>query len=239
MSEIERGETEKKGAKMNPDMEAALRDAYAHAEVLSRGGQEKEDTQEEGADVTQKAQEEESASQESAEGAGSAQEDDSALISELQDKLVAALASAEDAKANALRHRADLENARRRFEREQREGRKFAAEKVLKSLLPIVDDFDRALEHSGAEEGALLEGVKLVHRKFLQTLEAEGAASFFPIGEAFDPTSHEAMTQMPSADVPPGHVAQVFQRGWRLQDRLLRPAKVIVATAPAPAPEEG
>ena len=54
MSEIERGETEKKGAKMNPDMEAALRDAYAHAEVLSRGGQEKEDTQEEGADVTQR-----------------------------------------------------------------------------------------------------------------------------------------------------------------------------------------
>ena len=235
MSEIERGETEKKGAKMNPDMEAALRDAYAHAEVLSRG----EDAQDEGVDTAQKAQGEEKEHHDSAGGAEEAPEDHSALISELQEKLVAALASAEDAKANALRHRADLENARRRFEREQREGRKFAAEKVLKALLPIVDDFDRALEHSGAEEGALLEGVKLVHRKFLQTLETEGAESFFPIGEAFDPTSHEAMTQMPSADVPPGHVAQVFQRGWRLQDRLLRPAKVIVATAPAPAPEEG
>jgi molecular chaperone GrpE len=131
-----------------------------------------------------------------------------------------------------LRARADLENARRRFEREKKEDQLFAGERVLKALIPVVDDLDRALANIPDSEdasGSLVEGVQMVHRKFLQALESQGAKSFYPEGEVFDPTTHEALMEMPSEEVEPGHIAQVFQRGWFLNERLLRPAKVIIA----------
>jgi molecular chaperone GrpE len=99
----------------------------------------------------------------------------------------------------------------------------------------VVDDLDRALANIPEAEdtsGSLVEGVQMVHRKFLQALESQGAKSFYPAGELFDPTTHEALMEMPVDDVKPGHIAQVFQRGWLLNDRLLRPAKVIIAKEP-------
>jgi molecular chaperone GrpE len=129
-----------------------------------------------------------------------------------------------------MRARADLENARRRFEREQKESQLYAAEKTLKAMIPVVDDLDLALANlPEGEDAKITEGIKLVHRKFLQALESQGAKTFYPVGEAFDPSSHEALMEMESEEVETGHIVQVFQRGWTLNSRLLRPAKVIIA----------
>ncbi len=158
--------------------------------------------------------------------------DEMKILLELQGKLEESLKKADEWRNEALRARADLENARRRFDIQSAENKKFASEGTLKAFLPIVDDLDQAILHAESKadkDTALLEGIKLVHRKFLQVCENQGAQSFFPLGEIFDPTLHEALTEMPSADYEPGKIAQVYQRGWKLHDRLLRPAKVIVA----------
>ena len=188
---------------LSPDLEAALRDAEAHAEDL------------------------ESKKSEVTEGQVNGQE-----LKRLQEELEAAKKSNTEMREGMMRARADLENARRRFEREQKESQLYAGEKVLKSLIPIVDDLDRTLENipEGLDEShSLVSGVNMVHRKFLHALESQGAKSFHPIGEAFDPTKHEALMEAPSEDVEAGHIMQVFQRGWTLNERLLRPAKVIIA----------
>jgi len=191
---------------LSPDLEAALRDAEAHAEGL--------DT--------------ESASQ-----AKTQSNTESGLeIDQVRAELETAQKTISDMREGMLRARADLENARRRFEREQKESQLYAGERVLKSLIPIVDDLDRTLENIPEgldEENSLVSGVNMVHRKFLQALESQGATSFTPLGEVFDPTTHEALMETPSEDVEPGHIMQVFQRGWLLNERLLRPAKVIIA----------
>jgi molecular chaperone GrpE len=152
---------------------------------------------------------------------------------ELNHKLEEATKKADEWKNDSLRARADLENARRRFDIQSAENKKFASEGTLKAFLPIIDDLDNAINHTentaDGKANALLDGIKLVQRKFLQVCENQGASSFYPLGEAFDPTLHEALTEMPSADYEAGKIAQVFQRGWKLHDRLLRPAKVIIS----------
>ncbi len=150
---------------------------------------------------------------------------------ELQTKLEEALKKSDEWKNDSLRSRADLENARRRFDIQSAENKKFASESTLKAFLPVIDDLDNAINHAekNAEQNALLDGIKLVQRKFLQVCENQGASSFYPLGEAFDPTLHEALTEMPSTEYEAGKIAQVFQRGWKLHDRLLRPAKVIIS----------
>lgn len=151
----------------------------------------------------------------------------------------AALAEAADWKARAYRATADLDNVRKRFGKEREELRKYAAENLLKDLLPVIDNLERAVGHAEANgpEG-LVDGVQMVLRQFNSTLKTKGAESFDALGQPFDPQIHEAMTEMPTAEYEPGHVASVFQRGWRLNGRLVRPAMVVVAKAP-PAPEEG
>lgn len=188
---------------LSADLEAALRDAEAHAEDLESKKSE----------------------------AGQAKVDDSEL-KKLQEELEAAKKLNTEMRDGMMRARADLENARRRFEREQKESQLYAGEKVLKSLIPIVDDLDRTLENIPedlSEDHSLVSGVNMVHRKFLHALESQGAKSFYPLGEVFDPTNHEALMEAPSEDVEAGHIMQVFQRGWTLNERLLRPAKVIIA----------
>lgn len=147
----------------------------------------------------------------------------------------AAKARADDAHQKLLRAHADMDNARKRMQREADEARKTAAQSLLKDVLPIVDNLDRAVEHAGNASGPLIEGVKMVVRQFLQTLEKHGAKPVEAKGQAFDPHVHEAMSAMVTSEVPPGHVAQVFQRGWTLHDRLVRPALVVVAEAPPAA----
>lgn len=147
--------------------------------------------------------------------------------------LEAAQKDAAEWKTRAYRATADLDNLRKRFQKEREELRRFAVEGLIKDLLPVVDNMERALAHAEGGEGqGLIDGVKMVLRQFTQKLSSKGAEPFDPTGEPFDPVVHEAMTQMVTADVEPGHVAQTFQRGWKLNGRLVRPAMVIVAKAP-------
>ena len=143
--------------------------------------------------------------------------------------------SVEDWRTRAYRSAADLENARKRFQRERDELRKFGTEGLLKDLLSVVDNLERAVAHAGAGS-SLTEGVEMVLRQFTQTAAKYGAEPFEAEGQPFDPQFHEAMTQVPTADHEPGTVVDVYQRGWTLHGRLVRPAMVTVAVA-APASE--
>ena len=204
-----------------PDLEAALRDAQAHAEKVSKSDDERDEV------VVGEVVEDEVTEGEAVEDQVNDQ-----TLGALRAELQQAQKQGVEMRDAMLRARADLENARRRFEREKKEDQLFAGERVLKALIPVVDDLDRALANipdSEEPSGSLVEGVQMVHRKFLQALESQGAKSFYPEGEVFDPTTHEALMEMPSEEVEPGHIAQVFQRGWFLNERLLRPAKVIIA----------
>ncbi len=149
------------------------------------------------------------------------------------ERIAALTAEVEDWKGRAYRQAADIENMRKRFARDKEETRKFGIEGLLKDLLPAVDNMERALQHAereGSTDG-LLDGVRMVLKQFTATVESYGARPFDPLGEPFDPQVHEAMTQLPSADYPPNSVMQVFQRGWMLHDRLVRPAMVVVSKA--------
>jgi molecular chaperone GrpE len=130
-----------------------------------------------------------------------------------------------------LRIAADLENYRKRAVKEKEEVQRFGIERLLKDLLPVVDGFDRALAHA-AEDDPLREGVKLVRAQLEQTLGKHGVTAFSAMGEKFDPALHEALLQVPTKDQPPGTVVLEHARGFKLNDRLVRPAMVGVAVEP-------
>ncbi|MEK6274906.1 MAG: nucleotide exchange factor GrpE [Actinomycetota bacterium] len=126
------------------------------------------------------------------------------------------------------RVKADFDNYRKRAARDQESLVARAGERIVKELLPVVDDLERALEAANAhEEAKLEEGVKLVHRQLEQILEREGLAPVETDGK-FDPHVHEALLTQPSA-ADEGDVIEVLQKGYRLGDRVLRPARVVVA----------
>ena len=128
-----------------------------------------------------------------------------------------------------LRLAADFDNFRKRVAREHAELTQRANERLLHELLPVLDDLERALEAAAQhEEAKLEEGVKLVHRSFLALLERHGLSEIETNG-AFDPHVHEALLAQPAEDAEEGSVLQVLQKGYRLGDRVLRPARVIVA----------
>lgn len=135
-----------------------------------------------------------------------------------------------------LRAAADLENYRKRAQKERDEVQKFGIEKVVKDLLPAVDGLDRAL--SAAPDGALADGVRLVRATLEQGLAKHGVKGFSALGAPFDPARHEALLQVPTAEAPPGTVVLEHARGFTLHDRLVRPAMVGVSTAP-PSAEGG
>ena len=218
---------------LSAELENALKEAQEHADALDA---QKQQDLSSGTDVDNKKVQSTHAESEARDPSSDSEETkeseniESSELANLKSQLEVAQKNASDFKEAMLRARADLENARRRFERTQSEEKKFASEKTLKALIPVVDDLDLALSNIGEDQdSSLIEGVRLVHKKFIQALESQGAKTFYPQGEAFDPTLHEAMMESPSTEVPPGHILQVFQRGWMLQDRLLRPAKVILA----------
>jgi len=138
-----------------------------------------------------------------------------------------------------LRAVADLENYKKRAATEREEIQKFGVEKLVKDLLPVIDNLDRAL--AAAKDGdPLADGVKLVRASLEQSLARHGVKGFSAMGETFDPASHEALMQVPTADQPAGTVVLEHARGWRLHDRLVRPAMVGVAVAPpSPAGDAG
>ena len=149
---------------------------------------------------------------------------------DLEERLSAARAEAETYLKDLQRVAADFDNYRKRAAREQEAMFARAGERVVKELLPVLDDLERALEAAEQHEEAKLEdGVRLVHRQFADVLRKEGLAEIETEGK-FDPHVHEALLAQPGGDgVEPGHVLQVLQKGYRLGDRVLRPARVIVA----------
>jgi molecular chaperone GrpE len=137
------------------------------------------------------------------------------------------------------RARAELANARKRFQREQAQAFTNAKADVLVRLLPLVDDFERAFETlpDDLSNPTWIEGVRLIQHKFQVLLEQEGVASIEATGQKFDPFLHQAVTHEPSEDVPEGHVIAEMQKGYRMGDRVLRPNVVRVSSGPAPESE--
>lgn len=137
-----------------------------------------------------------------------------------------------------LRQQAEMVNFRRRTERDRAELRDNSRGAVIRELLPVIDDFERALGADTDNLEAYREGVELILRALQDTLDRLGVTRIDPQGEAFDPHEHEAVEQQVTAEVPAGHVVAVYGPGYRLGERLLRPASVAVAAAP-PEPGDG
>ena len=149
------------------------------------------------------------------------------------DTLTARLGEAEatiaELRDTLLRERAEIENQRRRMARDLDQARRFANEKLLRDLLPVCDNLERglAVEHPGAE--GMREGLQLTLKSLLKVMNDHGLQQIDPAsGDTFDPERHEAMSMVPAAGQAPGTVMQVLEKGYVLNDRLLRPARVIV-----------
>ncbi|HVV97722.1 MAG TPA: nucleotide exchange factor GrpE [Rhodanobacteraceae bacterium] len=131
-----------------------------------------------------------------------------------------------------LRERAELENQRKRLQRDLDQARRFANEKLLSELLPVLDNLERGLAVEGADYGALRGGVELTLRELVRVAEANGLKAVDPIGQPFDPERHQAMSLVATGERAPNTVVAVMQKGYVLNDRLLRPALVAVSKAP-------
>jgi molecular chaperone GrpE len=147
----------------------------------------------------------------------------------LDDRLAALTAERDEYLDLAQRVQADFENYRKRAVREQERLVAHAHERLVRELLPILDDLERAVEAAERhEEAQLVEGVKLVEQSLRNALRKEGLVEIETDG-AFDPHVHEALLTQPRGDVEPGSVLEVVQRGYRVGDKVVRPARVIVA----------
>jgi len=133
-----------------------------------------------------------------------------------------------------LRTLADMENLRKRTQREKEELAKFANENILREILPVIDNLERAVEHAEQAQSSegLLEGLQMTLDQFSQVLDRFGVKPVDAVGEPFDPALHQAMGQMETAEFPANTVAQQMQKGYQLNERLLRPAMVMVAKVP-------
>jgi molecular chaperone GrpE len=161
-----------------------------------------------------------------------------AQLGELGAALEQARLQADELKDQALRARAEVENVRRRAQREIENAHKYALEKFAAELLPVLDSLERAVEscRSQSDAGAaaaIAEGVELSLKLFLDALGRAGIQQVDPLGKPFDPQRHEAMTMVETGDAEPGSVVQVLQKGYVLNERLVRPAMVMVARAPS------
>jgi molecular chaperone GrpE len=148
---------------------------------------------------------------------------------DLDVRLAEAEAKRDEYLALAQRAQADFENYRKRAVRDQERLVAHAHERLVRELLPVLDDLERALEAAERhEEAALIDGVRLVERSLRKALEKEGVAEIEADG-AFDPNVHEALLTQAREDAEPGSVVEVVQRGYRMGDKVVRPARVIVA----------
>lgn len=140
-----------------------------------------------------------------------------------------------------LRLAAEFENFKRLTQRNQQEYTRFANESLLKELLPIVDNLERAIKSSkeSSGSGGLTQGVELVLKQFVETLAKFGVRPVTSVGEAFDPSRHHAVTHTESDDDSKKIVVEEYQKGYLLHDRVLRPAMVAVADVPKPANRQG
>ena len=155
------------------------------------------------------------------------------------EQVTAALEAASDFKDKMLRALAEMENLRKRTEREVADARQYAITSFAREVLQVADNMHRALDTIGdelrnsadAKVKALVEGVDLTERELQKVLDKHGVKLFSPLGEKFDPNFHQAMYEVPDSSAAPGTVAQVIQAGYLIGERVLRPAMVAVAKA--------
>jgi molecular chaperone GrpE len=131
-----------------------------------------------------------------------------------------------------LRTRAEMDNLHKRAEREVEKSRRFAVESLLRDLVPVIDSLDQGIEAATQSDSGVGEGMSLTRKLLIDALSRHGLNVVDPVGERFDPQWHEAMSMLPSEEHEPDTVINVLQRGYRLHDRLVRPARVIVARKP-------
>lgn len=148
----------------------------------------------------------------------------------LADRIEALQGELEQLRAESLREHADLDNQRKRLAREIEQARRFANERLLSELLPLFDSMEAGLA-AAAQNDPLREGMELTLRQLHRIAEANGLSEVAPApGDSFDPERHQAMSMVEAEGVPPGAVAQLCQKGYVLNERLLRPALVMVAS---------
>ncbi len=153
----------------------------------------------------------------------------------LQAQLATLATAYESAKEQSLRSQAEAQNARRRAEQDVEKAHKFGLEKMVNDLLPVVDNLERSLAaiDSGNEAfAAVIEGIQLTHKSFVDALARHQVIAVSPEGEPFDPNLHQAVSAVPNPDVEPNTVLTCFQKGYTLHGRLVRPAMVVVSKAP-------
>jgi molecular chaperone GrpE len=153
-------------------------------------------------------------------------------IQALEDELTAAEQKAHESWEKMLRIQAEMENLQRRTQRDVEQARKFGGEKVVQSLIPVLDSLEQAnqLERNPGNE-AIHKGIDLTIQLLQDILEKNNIAVLNPVGEPFNPQEHEAMALVPTSEQPANTVVAVFQKGYRLHDRIIRPARVTVAKA--------
>ena len=161
--------------------------------------------------------------------------------SELQEQLAGVEAEKAALSDRLIRLQADFENHRKRALREHQDSLRYGHENLVKDLLGTVDNLERAIDHASQSDGgdlqAMLQGVELVQRELLATLDQHAVKEIEAAGGMFDPNVHEAMAQVEDPERPTGTIVEVLQKGYQLRDRLLRPARVVVAKAPAEVPK--
>lgn len=160
------------------------------------------------------------------------------LTPELIEVLKTRASQADEARERMLRTMADFENYKKRAQREREEAVKFANEGLIKKLVPVLDNFEMALaaatqNTSAANAQSLQTGVAMILQQLRSVLNESGLEEVDATGKAFDPNLHEAVSQQESADIPEGNVLQQMRKGYKLRDRLIRPASVVVAKKPA------
>ena len=160
---------------------------------------------------------------------------DEALLAAAADLKIAELqAQLKEASDRALRTQAELENYRKRAQRELADERRYAVVPLVRDLLPVVDNLQRAIDaaQQTTEGQGLLEGVKLVVTQLEAVLKQHGCRPIETVGTPFDPNQHQAIAQEPSTEYPAGTVTRAAQVGYKLHDRVIRPAQVFVSTGP-------
>lgn len=164
-------------------------------------------------------------------------------LASVEDEIETAKKEAADAKDRLVRLQADWENYRRRTAAERLAEQERASEKLVRDLLPVIDDMERAIEHAGATEGdgqmqQFVDGVSAVHAKMLAVLAKEGVQPMDPTGEPFEPLRHQAVGRVEDKDAYDETVAQVYQKGYTMGDKVIRTAMVTVTYGGPKRPAE-
>lgn len=167
-------------------------------------------------------------------------------VSDSQDQLLDKTDEIEAVNDKYLRLAAEFENYKRRVQRDQSDTIRFANEKLLRDMLPTLDNLERAIQSGRNQDNVdgILEGIDLTYKHFLETLQKIGVTQVSSVGEIFDPAKHQAVGQVESSSVPENAIIEEYQKGYFLHDRILRPAmvtvaKAIPATGEATQPQEG